>query len=61
MFDNEDALYGEHPLSYETDMSVSGGTEQTRYYVSGLVKNDGGIGVNTGYKKQGCGSIWTRS
>jgi TonB-linked SusC/RagA family outer membrane protein len=53
IFDNEDALYGEHPLSYETDMSVSGGTEQTRYYVSGLIKNDGGIGVNTGYKKQG--------
>jgi len=53
VFDNEDALYGEHPLSYETDMSVSGGTEQTRYYVSGLIKNDGGIGVNTGYKKQG--------
>src|SRR4051794_447662 len=53
VFDNEDALYGEHPLAYETDMSVSGGTTQTRYYVSGLVKNDGGIGVNTGYKKQG--------
>ena len=32
---------------------MSGGTDQTRYYVSGLVKNDGGIGVNTGYKKQG--------
>jgi TonB-dependent starch-binding outer membrane protein SusC len=52
-FDNEAALYGEHPLSYETDMSVSGGTEQTRYFVSGLIKNDGGIGINTGYKKQG--------
>jgi TonB-linked SusC/RagA family outer membrane protein len=52
-FDNEDALYGEHPLSYETDMSVGGGTDQTRYYVSGLIKDDGGIGLNTGYKKQG--------
>jgi TonB-linked SusC/RagA family outer membrane protein len=52
-FDNEAFLYGEHPLSYETDASVSGGTEQTRYYVSGLLKSDGGIGINTGYKKQG--------
>ena len=52
-FDNEDFLYGEKPLSYETDASVSGGTEQTRYYISGLLKNDGGIGTNTGYKKQG--------
>ncbi len=52
-FDNEAFLYGERPLSYETNASVSGGTDQTRYYISGLLKNDGGIGVNTGYKKQG--------
>jgi TonB-dependent starch-binding outer membrane protein SusC len=52
-FDNEAFLYGQHPLAYETDASVSGGTQQTRYYVSGLLKNDGGIGINTGYKKQG--------
>ena len=32
--------------------SVSGGTEQTKYYVSGLVKNDEGIAINTGYEKQ---------
>ena len=32
--------------------SVSGGTEQTRYYVSGLVKNDEGVVLNTGYEKQ---------
>ena len=53
IFDNEDFLYGQHPLAYETDASVSGGTEQTRYYISGLLKNDGGIATNTGYKKQG--------
>ncbi len=27
------------------------GTEQTRYFISGLAKNDEGIGINTGYKK----------
>ena len=51
-FDIEDEIYGRQALSYETSASVSGGTEQTRYYVSGLVKNDEGIAINTGYEKQ---------
>jgi TonB-linked SusC/RagA family outer membrane protein len=51
-FDIEDQVYGREALSYETSASVSGGTEQTRYYVSGLVKNDEGIAINTGYEKQ---------
>lgn len=51
-FDAEQELYGHKPFSYETDASVSGGTENTRYYVSALVKDDGGIATNTGYKKQ---------
>jgi TonB-dependent starch-binding outer membrane protein SusC len=51
-FDNEEAIFGRSDLSYETSASVSGGTEQTRYFLSGLVKNDEGIAVNTGYKKQ---------
>jgi TonB-linked SusC/RagA family outer membrane protein len=52
VFDAEKELFGHKPLSYETDASVSGGTENTRYYVSALVKDDGGIATNTGYKKQ---------
>ena len=51
-FDVEDQVYGREALSYETSASVSGGTAQTRYYVSGLVKNDEGIAINTGYEKQ---------
>jgi TonB-linked SusC/RagA family outer membrane protein len=51
-FDIEDQVYGRNALSYESSASVSGGTEQTRYYVSGLVKNDEGIAINTDYKKQ---------
>ena len=51
-FDVEDQIYGRQALSYETSASVSGGTEQTRYYVSGLIKNDEGIAINTGYEKQ---------
>ena len=51
-FDFEDEIFGHKPFSYETNASVSGGTDNTRYYVSGLVKDDGGIATNTGYRKQ---------
>jgi TonB-linked SusC/RagA family outer membrane protein len=51
-FDFEKELYGRHALGSETDASVSGGTDQTKYFISGLVKNDQGIATNTGYKKQ---------
>jgi TonB-dependent starch-binding outer membrane protein SusC len=51
-FDIEDQIYGRHDLSYETAASVSGGSAQTKYYISGLVKNDEGIAINTGYEKQ---------
>ena len=51
-YDNEEYLAGNEPLSYETALSVNGGNETTRYYVSGLAKHDGGIVTNTGYDKQ---------
>jgi TonB-linked SusC/RagA family outer membrane protein len=51
-FDIEDQIYGRNALSNETSASVSGGTQQTRYFVSGLIKNDEGIAINTDYKKQ---------
>lgn len=51
-FDHEELLAGRTPLSYETAASVSGGTEDTRYYASGLVKHDGGIIDNTFYNKE---------
>ncbi|HXE58805.1 MAG TPA: SusC/RagA family TonB-linked outer membrane protein [Gemmatimonadales bacterium] len=51
-FDIEDQLYGRNALSTETSLSVTGGSDQTRYYLSGLVKNDEGIAINTDYQKQ---------
>lgn len=51
-FDAERELYGQHSMSFETDGSVSGGTDQTSYFVSGLVKRDGGIATGTGAEKQ---------
>ena len=51
-FNFEQELYGQKGLSYETNASVSGGSEDTQYYISGLVKKDAGIATNTGYHKQ---------
>jgi TonB-dependent starch-binding outer membrane protein SusC len=45
-------LYGGGELSYETDLDVHGGTNQTTYYLSGLSKYDNGAEINTGYHKQ---------
>ena len=50
--DFQEQFYGEHPLSYETDASVSGGIGGTTYFISGLAKRDGGIEQGTGYNKQ---------
>jgi TonB-linked SusC/RagA family outer membrane protein len=51
-YDNIGPLWKGHPLSWETLASVTGGSDQTRYYISGLLKSDGGIAPGTGYDKQ---------
>jgi TonB-linked SusC/RagA family outer membrane protein len=51
--DYEQQLFGDKSLSYETDVSVSGGGERTQYFVSGLEQHDNGIMYGTGYDKQG--------
>ena len=51
-FDHEQEVYGERPLAWETILGLNGGTETTRYNLSGLLKDDGGIIANTGYRKQ---------
>ena len=50
-FDHEEELSGRNNLSTETALSVSGGDDNTRYYVGGLVKDDEGVELNTGYKR----------
>lgn len=50
--DFQEQFYGEKDLSYETDMSVAGGSGGTTYFASGLVKRDAGIEKGTGYNKQ---------
>src|SRR5260370_37933221 len=51
--DYEQQIFGDKSLSFETDVSVSGGGERTQYFVSGLEQHDNGIMYGTGYDKQG--------
>jgi TonB-linked SusC/RagA family outer membrane protein len=50
--DFEEQLYGDNPMSYESGLSVRGGSGGTSYYVSGLAKRDAAILRNTYYQKQ---------
>jgi TonB-linked SusC/RagA family outer membrane protein len=52
VYDQERELAGQTPVSSETVLDVSGGDADTRYFASGLWKQDGGIIDNTGYGKQ---------
>ncbi|MFQ5568567.1 MAG: SusC/RagA family TonB-linked outer membrane protein [Rhodothermales bacterium] len=49
--DYEDLFYGEEGLISETSASLSGGNQNTRFYISGLALTEDGIVKNTGYEK----------
>ncbi len=51
-FDYEQQLYGRNALSFESQISASGGDDNTTYFISGLWKEDEGIAENTGFDKQ---------
>jgi TonB-linked SusC/RagA family outer membrane protein len=51
--DFEQQVFGDKSPSYETDVSITGGTDKTQYYVSGLEQHDAGTMYGTGYDKQG--------
>ena len=51
-YDHMQEIAGEKPLSYETQLDVSGGTDNSRYFISGNVTGDGGIIANTGAQRQ---------
>jgi TonB-dependent starch-binding outer membrane protein SusC len=50
--DYEKQVYGDHSLSYQSSLDISGGSDQTQYFVSGLAQHDNGIMYGTGYNKQ---------
>ena len=51
-YDYQGELYGRKDPSYESVMSLSGGVGSTRYYASGSDKQEAGIGLNTGARRQ---------
>ncbi len=50
--DFEKEFYGGNPGSYETDLSVNGGSANTTYYMGGSASRDNAIQRNTYYQKQ---------
>jgi TonB-linked SusC/RagA family outer membrane protein len=51
--DHERQVYGDQSLSYTTNVSIGGGSENTQYFFSALNQHDSGIMYGTGYDKQG--------
>ena len=51
-FDLEEQIFGNEGLLLTSNLSVSGGTDRTQFFVSGIVKDDEGIVSGTGYEKQ---------
>jgi TonB-linked SusC/RagA family outer membrane protein len=49
--DQEDVLFGNKGFVTETSLSVRGGSENTQFYVSGLLQDEDGIVKETNYKK----------
>ena len=50
--DFEKQVYGDKSLSWASNLSVSGGSDNTQYFMSGLAMHDNGIQYGTGYDKQ---------
>ena len=52
--DPQQTLYGNHYLSYETNLSMRGGTNDaaTTYFMSGTVNHDAGLSVNSAASRQ---------
>jgi TonB-linked SusC/RagA family outer membrane protein len=52
VYDQERLLAGKKPLAVETLFDLSGGDENTRYFVSGVWEDEPGIIENTGFEKR---------
>ena len=49
--DYESVLYDNKPFQSITSLSVGGGSDKTKYFVSGTYRDQGGLVENTGYEK----------
>ncbi|MEW5917146.1 MAG: TonB-dependent receptor, partial [Gemmatimonadota bacterium] len=51
-FDHIDLFYNQRDPSYETVATLTGGTDRTRYFFSGLFRDERGIAAHTSAKRQ---------
>ena len=51
-YDYQNELFGKTPASYETVANLTGGAANTRYFVSGFHRFEGGTAMNTDAKRQ---------
>jgi len=51
-YDYQKELYGQTGLAYETSLSLTGGTDVTKYFVSANDKGDPGTMINTNARRQ---------
>lgn len=49
--DYEDLAYGERPLNWDLSLNLSGGANDTRYFLSGAARDELGIVANSGARK----------
>ncbi len=52
VFDHEKELAGNEGASWETIADVSGGSENTTYFISGVWQDDAGVITNSGFTRQ---------
>ena len=53
IYDYEKEIYGNTGFARNTELSLTGGNEQTSFYFSANQKDEGGIVKNTGYRNTG--------
>lgn len=53
IYDYEKEIYGNTGFARNTELSMTGGNEQTSFYFSASQKDEGGIVKNTGYRNTG--------
>lgn len=59
-FNHYEQVYANDELSHETAVDVSGGNEQTRYFIGGTWKRDEGIELGTGFSRQALRANFTQ-
>ena len=52
VFDYEEEIFGDEGLIWQTRLGISGGNENTQFYVGGSIRDEEGIVKNTGFERR---------